>query len=180
MIEIVQKDNPVLRRRAKSVDPGDIPSQKIQRMLEDMKEALDSQEDGVALAAPQINESFRIFIVSEKVFTDPKEKSTQDRKAKQAKKLIFINPTIVKRSRKKKWMEEGCLSVRWLYGETKRSEKTMVRAYDEKGALFTYGGGGLMSQIFQHEIEHLDGILFCDHAQDLREIPEEEIKKREH
>jgi peptide deformylase len=74
-------------------------------------------------------------------------------------------------------MQEGCLSVRWLYGKTKRSVSATVEAYDLQGNKFTYGGSGLIAHIFQHEIDHLDGILFIDHGFDFEELSEEEVKK---
>ena len=71
-------------------------------------------------------------------------------------------------------VDEGCLSVRWLYGKVERAEKITVRAYDENGKPFTMGASGLLAQAFQHEIDHLNGILFIDKATDLKEmIPEE-------
>ena len=85
--------------------------------------------------------------------------------------MIFINPKILKTSKEKIMADEGCLSVRWLYGKVKRSKKTLIRAYDENGKLFTLGGSGLLSQAFQHETDHLEGILFTDKVVDLEEIP---------
>jgi len=67
-------------------------------------------------------------------------------------------------------MDEGCLSVRGKYGKVKRSEKTTMTALDESGKKFRYGGSGLISQIFQHETDHLDGILFTDKATDIENI----------
>jgi peptide deformylase len=67
--------------------------------------------------------------------------------------------------------------VRWLYGNTIRSEKALLRAYDENGKLFTYGGSGLVAQIFQHETDHLNGILFIDHATEIEALSPEEIAK---
>ena len=87
--------------------------------------------------------------------------------------MVFINPKISKISKEKEWMPEGCLSVRPIYGKTWRSKKTTVTAYDENGIKFQRGASGLLSQIFQHETDHLNGILFIDHAVDLIE---EEIK----
>ena len=83
--------------------------------------------------------------------------------------LIFINPKISKLSREKEWVPEGCLSVRPLYGKTHRSKKAIITAYNEKGKKFTRGASGLLSQIFQHETDHLDGVLFIDHAKDVKE-----------
>ena len=66
-------------------------------------------------------------------------------------------------------MPEGCLSVRWLYGNTFRSKKATITAYDGNGKKFTRGASGLLAQIFQHETDHLGGILFIDHAKDIKE-----------
>ena len=85
------------------------------------------------------------------------------------KNLVFINPVISKLSREKTWVPEGCLSVRWLYGKTYRSTKATVTAYDENGKKFVRGASGLLAQIFQHETDHLKGILFIDHATEVRE-----------
>ena len=93
--------------------------------------------------------------------------------------MVFINPKISKLSREKEWVPEGCLSVRPLYGKTLRSKKATVVAYDENGKKFTRGASGLLAQIFQHETDHLDGILFIDHAKDIKEeLPENESKTK--
>ena len=157
MKEIVQIGTPVLREKALLVPEHMFGSPKLLEILHDMKEALDSQKDGVAIAAPQIGVSYRIFLVSEKAY----KKGTLD--APQ----VFINPIITKQSKTKELMAEGCLSVRPKYGEVKRSISTTVTAYDEYGKKFTRVGGGLLSQIFQHEIDHLDGILFIDKAKNV-------------
>ena len=85
------------------------------------------------------------------------------------KDLVFINPKILKLSKEREWLPEGCLSVRWLYGKTYRSKKVILTAYDEKGKKLKRGASGLLAQIFQHETDHLNGILFVDHAKDIRE-----------
>lgn len=171
MTKIVQKGNSVLREIAQDVPQEKITSKEIQQVLDDMKTALASQEDGVAIAAPQIGVPLRIFIVSKRVFVLDDEGKPKDgvdpRDAKKFDDVVYINPEIIKISRKKRWVPEGCLSVRGIYGKTHRSEKATVRAYNEKGELFTRGGSGLMAQIFQHETDHLSGILFDDHAIEL-------------
>ncbi len=170
---IVQKENPVLREEAVSIPVPDIQSPKIQKILKEMKASLLSQDDGVAIAAPQIGYSLRIFVVSKKVLNMGKQKeptATED--------LVFINPVLKKISKDKKLMEEGCLSVRYLYGKVERSNKATVEAYDEHGKKFSRGGTGLMAQIFQHEIDHLNGILFIDKARDIEEmLPETQEAK---
>ena len=78
----------------------------------------------------------------------------------------------------KKNLEEGCLSVRYLYGKVSRSHKATVEALDETGTKFTMGASGLLAQIFQHEIDHLDGTLFIDHLSRMkRDIILRKLKK---
>lgn len=181
--EIVQKDNKVLRQIAQEIPIEDITSRKVQTVIRRMIKALDSQEDGVAIAAPQIGENLRIFVISHKIFEIMEEERLAKTKRskregledfehpKEYKDMIFINPEILKTSKKKRPMEEGCLSVRWLYGHVERAEKTLIRAYDENGKSFTMGGSGLLSQAFQHETDHLNGVLFIDKANDIKKIP---------
>ncbi|MBP9715227.1 MAG: peptide deformylase [Candidatus Pacebacteria bacterium] len=190
MSAILQKEEKVLRKIAKEVPISSITTPKIKKILKEMSMSLATQDDGVAIAAPQIGYSLRIFVVSGKIFeaefskrglsqddgprgsaprargdSDPSQKDS----AVRVKDIVFINPVISKLSRDKEWMPEGCLSVRPIYGKTYRSKKALVTAYDENGKKFTRGGSGLLAQIFQHETDHLNGILFIDHAKDLKE-----------
>ncbi|MEK7461587.1 MAG: peptide deformylase [Patescibacteria group bacterium] len=168
--KILQKEASVLRKHALDVPLKSIGSKKIQTILVRMKEALDAEEDGVAIASPQIGESLRVFMVSGKIFPLIK-KSKGMRARKEIKDSIFINPEIIKFSKKTKKVEEGCLSIRYLYGQVKRSEKVTIRAYDESGKRFERGASGLLAQIFQHETDHLNGILFTDKAENVKDIP---------
>lgn len=174
MIEIVQKENPVLRKVAKEVLVKDIESKEIKKVLTDMKKALHATVDGVAIAAPQIGVSLQIFIVAGKVFD--MQEGVYDEKSKKTvyDDQVYINPIITKLSRKKEEMEEGCLSVRNFYGKINRSTKATVTAYDEFGKKFARGASGLLAQIFQHETDHLKGVLFIDTAFDLKELKKEE------
>ncbi|MFA5778218.1 MAG: peptide deformylase [Candidatus Paceibacterota bacterium] len=175
MKKILQQKEKVLRQNATELDIADIKTKKIKTVLKEMSEALKSQSDGVAIAAPQIGYPLRIFVVSgkifEKDFTKDREKNIDDvsKDKENIKDLIFINPKISKLSREKDWLPEGCLSVRWLYGKTFRSKKATITAYDENGKKFTRGASGLLAQIFQHETDHLNGILFIDHAKEIKE-----------
>lgn len=185
MKKILQQENKVLHKIAKEVLLPEIKTPKIRKVLREMSEALKSQHDGVAIAAPQIGYSLRIFLVSGKIFAKGFLKKRKENlsdeeilasevgkpptKEKEIPDLIFINPVISKLSREKEWLPEGCLSVRWLYGKVQRSKKATVTAYDENGKKFTRGASGLLSQIFQHETDHLNGILFTKHAKDIKE-----------
>ncbi len=163
---IIQSGHKTLRQIAKPVDEVLFGTTKLNKILADMSKALATCDDGVALAAPQIDISLRIFIIAGKIL---RKKDTDPLPADK----VFINPKLIKISRKKLTRDEGCLSVRWLYGKTKRAEKATVEAYDETGKKFTMGGGSFFAQIYQHEIDHLDGILFIDHATDVEEIKPE-------
>jgi peptide deformylase len=126
-----------------------------------MKSALSEQEDGVAIAAPQIAVEKRIFVLSP--ITYGKQHAGKD--------LVFINPVITKFSKEKEYMVEGCLSVRWLYGDVYRSKKVFIEYQDEHGNAKSLGASGLLAQIFQHECDHLDGVLFDSKAKNLEDLP---------
>jgi peptide deformylase len=162
---LVPKEHKALHTVALSVPTANISTAKIQKIIADMKKTLEQESDGVAIAAPQIGISFRIFVLSPKIF-EGKEKNEP---------LVYINPTITKASKKMAWKEgEGCLSLRWLYGKVRRHTNVTVSAYDEFGNLFERGAGGLLAHIFQHEIDHLDGMLFIEKAKDIYDAPPEE------
>lgn len=175
MVHIVQHGDPVLRELAQTVPVKDIKSEKIQKILQDMKEALASQKDGVAIAAPQIGIPLRIFVVSGTIL-----KNVNKEKYPDGQDMVFINPDILKLSKKKVELEEGCLSVRWLYGKIKRSTQATIKAYNERGEKIERGASGLLAQIFQHETDHLNGVLFIDKAYDVEEImPEDDNEAHE-
>jgi len=169
--KIVQKEDKVLRQNAKEIPVHEITSLKIKKILKEMSVSLKGQNDGVAIAAPQIGYPLRIFVVSGKIFDKDfiRGEGLPVGKKETKEDLIFINPKISKLSREKEWVPEGCLSVRWLYGKTHRSKKATVTAYDKNGKKFTRGASGLLAQIFQHETDHLNGILFIDHAKEIIE-----------
>jgi|SRR5581483_6749399 len=177
MVTIVQKDDPILRKTAKPVPKNMFGTAELGKIIRDMKEAIKSQDDAVAIAAPQIGVSLRIFVVSGKVFDllgESEEAAEPEAEPKQeAEDIVFINPEILKLSKEKKEVEEGCLSVRYLYGKISRSKKAKVRACDEKGRVFEIGGSGLLAQIFQHETDHLEGKLFIDSATEVEDLPPE-------
>ena len=181
MTNILQQDAPILRLHAEPVNPKDFNSPRLGKILSDMKSSLETEEDGVAIAAPQIGVPLRIFVVSHRAFTTEVSSDKTSKKEALAssqkttiRDMVFINPEITKLSRKKVWLPEGCLSVRWLYGEVYRAQKATIRAYDENGKIFTRGGSGLIAQIFQHETDHLNGVLFVDHARNVELITKEE------
>jgi peptide deformylase len=174
MKEIVQDGAPVLREIAKPVPKELFGTPELARIIKDMEDALDPELEGVALAAPQIGIPYRIFIVrKDRTIIPPPMQDDVTPLPAEPKNEIYINPEIVKTSRKRSHVDEGCLSVRGIYGTTIRHERASVRACNSDGSHFERGGGGLMAQIFEHEIDHLNGILFIDHAEHLVQVNHE-------
>lgn len=180
MKEIIQKGNPILRDLANKVPVEEITSSDIKTIIKDLKETLDNSKEGLALAAPQIGVSLRIFLISKRIFTIDENGNPLSEEElgdiDNYKDLIFINPEITNQSKKTQWLTEGCLSIRGVYGKVERSEKVTIRAFNEKGEVFTRGASSLLAQTIQHENDHLYGVLFCDKAKDLEkvEIPNNE------
>lgn len=168
---VVQEGNPILRQKAKAVLKKEIGSDRVNGIIRLMLNRLKEEKHGVAMAAPQMGESLRIFVVSPKVFLDEEaaKEEVVEKNTGQPKHIVYINPIITRQSRKKKEMPEGCLSVRGMYGSVMRHEKVSIAALDEHGTPFTYNASGLLAHIFQHEVDHLDGILYIDKAVTLGE-----------
>jgi peptide deformylase len=171
---VVQVGTAVLNEVAKPIAKKDIRSRKVASVIKRMKAVLKKEQFGVAIAAPQIGESLRIFIVAGRMLRSGAGKAFDERNAPSsamseeealsAEDKVFINPEITRMSKAKKEMGEGCLSVRGKYGSVLRSEKATVKALDEEGKEFVHHGSGIMAQIFQHEMDHLEGILYTDKA----------------
>lgn len=134
--------NPILRRKAEKIK--DPKSPEIQELIFEMLRTME-ENDGIGLAAPQIGKSIRLCIVK-----------------KDGKTHVLINPKIKSKSWSKEIAEEGCLSFPGKFIPVKRSKKIKVKALDKKGEEITLKADGLLARAFQHEIDHLDGILFID------------------
>lgn len=157
-------ENPVLRKTAKHVPDALIGSPELARLIAEMRGLLAKEEYGVALAAPQVGESLRLFVVS------PDSARRRNARYKDAPEIpavsdcVYINPEIVKMSRTKKDKHEGCLSIRGKWGMVPRAEKVTLRYTDENGEKKERGASGLLAHIFQHEMDHLEGIVYTDKA----------------
>jgi peptide deformylase len=179
MRTIVQSGNPVLREVAKDVAIEDIKSEKIQKLIRDMKALLAEEEYGVALAAPQVGESLRLFIVGGKALIKKKRSKKKPGGEDELDDAymasiadddeVYINPVMTKLSRKKSDKHEGCLSVRGMWGMVLRSEKATIVALDVNGKKIVRGASGFLAHIFQHEMDHLYGVLYTDKAKELFE-----------
>lgn len=172
MAKLVAQNHPALHSIASEVTPEEIENGTLKKIIKDMREALRSYNAegfvGVAIAAPQIGVAKRIFIVEDQ----------SDGRDNPLPNIVAVNPKIVKSSKKTVELGEGCLSVPDHYGAVIRATNVTLRALDESGNEFERGAGGLLSQIFQHECDHLDGTLFVDRAEKVwekKELENEEV-----
>lgn len=163
-----QEENPLLREKARALPLADIKSAPVRELIADMKKLLSKEEYGVALAAPQVGESLRLFIVSGRALSrdgrNAPDEPEQKAEGPALPDQVYINPELTKLSRGRKGKHEGCLSIRGKWGIVPRAEKATVRAYDEEGRAFTRGASGFLAHVFQHEMDHLEGILYIDKA----------------
>lgn len=159
MAKLVPENHPALHAISEEITMEEIENGTLQKILKDMRVALKSYNvDGfiaVAIAAPQIGVAKRIFLV---------EDQSKDRD-NPLPSVVAVNPSIIKTSKKKHEVGEGCLSVPERYGVVERATQVTLRALDENGNEFERGASGLLAQIFQHECDHLDGTLFVDRAE---------------
>lgn len=180
-----EQKNPALRKDAERILLSEIKSGRIQNLIKEMKDLLAKEKFGVALAAPQVGESLRLFIVSGRALSrggrnapnEPKNLEPRSSKLEAVPDQVYINPELIKLSRSRKEKHEGCLSVRGLWGIVRRAEKATIRAYDENGARFTRGTSGFLAHIFQHEMDHLEGILYTDKASTVYNEKDEQPNK---
>lgn len=163
-------NNPVLREISREIPISELPTKRIQNLVREMKALLKKEEYGVALAAPQVGEPLKLFIVSGRALARGSRNAPDEpqdgevRPHRVVPDQVYINPELIKMSRGKKEKHEGCLSVRGKWGTVPRADKVTVRAYNEHGVRFTRGASDFLAHIFQHEIDHLQGILYTDKA----------------
>lgn len=150
ILQIITDPNPILRK--KSIEIKDIKSKQFQQLCLDMAHTM-KEKDGVGLAAPQIGKNIRLIVVNTKEGA-----------------ICMINPKIIRKSLIKEWGEEGCLSVPGKYGQVKRNKKITYCYLDKLGEEKKMSAQGLMARVIQHEINHLDGILFIDKAKKVENI----------
>lgn len=160
-----QFGNPVLRERAKWVSLDEIASERIQDLIADMRHTLVSKKLGIGLAAPQVGKSLAIAVIA--------IRPTKLRPKIEPFDAVFINPEIVEARGRRKAMWEGCISSGSggkadLFGKALRYIEVVVKYYDETGKLHEETFTGLKAQVAQHEIDHLNGILFVDKVRDTK------------
>ena len=167
---IVTLPDPVLRRKARNVTVFD---KKLQTLIDDMVETM-RDAPGVGLAAPQIGLSDRLIVVE--YYENDEAEEAEDESKK--KVWILLNPEIVKASEEKVMGVEGCLSVPNLVGEVERHAAVQIKALNRRGQPMKVKASGWLARIFQHEIDHLNGVVFTDLATRVW-IPQTEEEKED-
>lgn len=155
--EIITIGHPTLRRKARKVTRfGPELKQLVADMIETVRAA-----PGVGLAAPQVNVSERVIIV---------DLPADEEEGTPARLYTFVNPEIVRASREVEEGQEGCLSIPGYVGEVPRHVEIVVRGQDVDGRPQRVKARDYLARIFQHEIDHLDGVLFIDRVTDPTKI----------
>ena len=171
--QIITLPEPILRRKAKPIMKID---KDLQTLVEDMIETM-REAPGVGLAAPQVNIGQQLIVVeySEDEDEQEDENPESDPKPRKPKKLyVMINPEIVKASEEKVMGVEGCLSIPNIQGEVERHEAIQVKGLNRYGRPQKLKVHGWMARIFQHEIDHLNGVLFTDIASHVWKLQQNE------
>jgi len=159
---VAQIGNPIIRKKSKKVKL--VASAKIKKIVKDL---IDSMRFAnlVGMSAPQIGYNLRIFVTE--------VRTTTLRKTNEIDKLrVFINPRVIQASKKQVLGYEGCGSVAssGIFGEVLRSNEVTVEAFDEKNKKFVFTANGLLARVIQHELDHLEGIVFLDKVTDKKSL----------
>jgi len=155
---IVAYGTPVLRKKGKEVD---LNASDWKTLVEDMFETMDAAQ-GVGLAAPQVDQSLRIFVIDPSPFAEREDLSEAEKQELLNARMAFINPVKIEESGPETVFEEGCLSIPGVYGKVKRPARITLEYYDTEGNKHRRTFDGLMARVIQHEYDHIEGILFTD------------------
>lgn len=144
-LHILTNPNPLLRKRSVEVTPEELAQPETQAFLDELEKAM-FEYDGVGIAAPQVGVNKRFIVVN----------------AEGNGATVFVNPEILDKSFRTAEGEEGCLSVPGIYGLVKRHKRVKVQALTREGKEVFFDLSGLPAVVWQHEIDHLNGVLFID------------------
>jgi len=149
ILKVARMGHPVLRTRARELDPTEIRTAVFQKLIDDMIETM-AEYEGIGLAAPQVHEGVRLFVAG------------IDGKGDDLKVVPFINPVItpIGEERVEDW--EGCLSIPEIRGKVPRARDVVIKALDRRGKPFELTLKNYPARVVQHETDHLDGVLFFD------------------
>ncbi len=163
ILPIIAYGDSILRKRAKDIEPGNLD---VKTLSDNMFETMYAAS-GVGLAAPQIGQSVRLFVVDGEPLNEDEPEEEIDKTLIGFKK-VFINPEIIEEAGDDWAFEEGCLSIPGIRGEVVRPEIVVIRYFDTDWNQHEEEYEGMAARIIQHEYDHLDGKLFTDYLPSLR------------
>ncbi len=158
ILKVARMGHPVLRRLARPLDKSDLRSPVVQKLIDDMIETM-HEYHGVGLAAPQVHEGLRLFVA---LLDEEPDSESQAR--------VLINPQITPIGEAKEEGWEGCLSIPDIRGMVPRHVEIAVRALDRKGNAIEMPLRNFPARVFQHETDHLDGVLFFDRMRSMESL----------
>jgi peptide deformylase len=164
ILKVARMGHPVLRARATPLDPSDIRSPGVQRLIDDMFDTM-REYQGVGLAAPQVHEGLRLFVAG--FAPSPGEEDDEEDADRRVPLMALINPEITPATPDMVEDWEGCLSIPDIRGRVPRARQIIVRAYDRRGKRIEVRASGFTARVIQHETDHLDGVLFFDRMKSL-------------
>lgn len=164
ILPIVAYGDPVLRKVGKEID-ADYPE--LDALIANMKETM-YNANGLGLAAPQIGKDIRLFVIDASPFKDDEDLEEEERKVLENFNRVFINAKILKEEGDEWAFNEGCLSIPTVTEDVWRQETITIEYQDEKFKKHTEVLSGLAARVFQHEYDHIEGILFTDKLSSLK------------
>ncbi len=164
ILPIIAYGDPVLRKVGTPITP-DYPE--LETLISNMKETM-YNASGVGLAAPQIGKAIRVFLIDASPFADDKDLSEKERITLKNFNRVFINPQIIKEEGEEWVFNEGCLSIPDVREDVLRKEKITIEYQDENFTKHTEVLDGLSARVFQHEYDHIEGVLFTDKLSSLK------------
>ena len=164
ILPIVAYGDPVLRKVAVAID-AEFPD--LEKLITNMKETM-YNASGVGLAAPQIGKAIRLFLIDASPFAEDDDLSEEERTVLKSFNRVFINPKILEEEGEEWLFNEGCLSIPEVREDVSRQPKITIEYQDENFTIHTETLEGLAARVFQHEYDHIEGILFTDKLSTLK------------
>ena len=161
LLPVTIEPNQILHKKGRDLTVAELATPEIKKLIKNMTETM-YIKDGVGIAAPQVGQSMQLCVIAKQYSpVNPNED------------LVLVNPVWQKTSIRKAWDTEGCLSVPQIYGEVKRYFKIKVQALDKNGKPLQFEASDFPARIVQHEVDHLNGILFIEKARNLHHVDTE-------
>jgi peptide deformylase len=164
ILPIIAYGDPVLRKVGKEID-SNYPD--LDKLISNMWETMNNAQ-GVGIAAPQIGRAIRLFVIDASPFGEDEDLTEEERKVLKSFKHVFINAKIIEESGDEWPFNEGCLSIPDVREDVFRQENITIEYQDENFNTYTKSLSGLAARVFQHEYDHIEGVLFTDKLSSLK------------